>query len=1133
MQSSQVNRPSSVERGPLRRSRDLAAAILAALLVALTVAGPAAAVIAPTTQLDISTPFPGISVAPGERASFDLTITSNGPVRADLTIAGIPEGWTAQITGGGHVISAVEANEETPAQARLDVTVPAEAAPNSYRMTVTAESGNLRDDLEIDVVVSATAGGEVTLTTDFPSLRGPASTNFTFNLTLANDTAQDLTFGVNAQGPAGWVVTARPTSQSQASTFQVNAGSSTGITVSAEPPPNVAVDTYPIAVTATSGERQVGGELSVEITGDFEIELTTPDGRLNANGPAGGTVNRTLLIRNPGTGPLTDVTMGQTLPTDWNVTYEPVGPYAQIAPGESIEVTAVMTPAANAIAGDYVATFRATAGGSSTTDSTDIRVTIETPLNWLVVGIGIIVLVLLGLGIRVPAVRPPMSEFPPVDASAKPAPTPAPTPTPTRASGPLPAKKAVRRKRVLHRDEPIPPRPDPIDPDVVIRIRGLTKRYGTRTAVDALNLDIRRGEIFGLLGPNGAGKTTTVLMLLGLTEPSAGDVTVAGFDPRRESLKVKRRVGYLPDSVGFYGGLTGRENLRYTARLNGIPRREAEERISEVLEQVGLGDRADDRADTYSRGMRQRLGIADALVKDPEVLILDEPTTAIDPMGVVEMLALIRGLARDRGIAILLASHLLDQVQSVCHRVGIFDRGRIIGLGAVDELAVTFGEPPDRLDVVLDPETAPDAEVVAARLADVPGVLAVALLEEGSARAGWRLAVDPVRPETDVVRAVCRRGAHGRLADRAARPRAPIARTDLSAGGRAGGGGSMSVTAAPTQTPAPAATSRPRMSAPPRAGWTVVAGKEFGDHLRSARFYVLLGLLGLVAVGTSYVAAEAIREVAGAASDVKSIFLKPFLFGRDPIPPFVALIGFLVPILGIAFGFDAISGERSEGTLPRLVSQPIYRDDVINGKFAAGLAIIGLILVAVTALVAGVVMVRLGIPPSAEDVVRLVAWLAVSIVYVGFWLAFATLCSVAFRRAATALLVAIGLWLLATLFAALLASIAAGVLAPVGAEQAPAEVLANAQMQDQLVAPLAPDAVLGGDLGDPRSVGSDDQHAPARGSARSRDRVAALARPEPAAGLDPGGRDRRVDRGLVRDRLHHVHAPGGPRVAAG
>lgn len=251
-----------------------------------------------------------------------------------------------------------------------------------------------------------------------------------------------------------------------------------------------------------------------------------------------------------------------------------------------------------------------------------------------------------------------------------------------------------------------------------------------------------------------------------------------------------------------------------------------------------------------------------------------------------------------------------------------------------------------------------------------------------------------------------------------------------------------------------------RFSAPPRAGWLVVARKEFADHLGSARFYVLLALLGLVAVATSYVAADAIREVASAATDVKSIFLKPFLLGKDPIPPFVALIGFLVPILGIAFGFDAISGERSEGTLPRLVSQPIYRDDVINGKFAAGLAVIGLILVAVTALVAGVVMVRLGISPTAEDVVRLAVWLVVSVVYVGFWLGFATLCSVAFRRAATALLVAIGLWLLATLFASLLATIAAGVIAPAGADATTTEVIANVQMEDTL-ARFAPPTLYG------------------------------------------------------------------------
>jgi len=243
---------------------------------------------------------------------------------------------------------------------------------------------------------------------------------------------------------------------------------------------------------------------------------------------------------------------------------------------------------------------------------------------------------------------------------------------------------------------------------------------------------------------------------------------------------------------------------------------------------------------------------------------------------------------------------------------------------------------------------------------------------------------------------------------------------------------------------------REPVGSPPRIGWLVVARKEFADHLASARFYVLLVLLGLVGVATTYVASDTIRSAAEAATEVQSIFLKPFLIGHEPLPSFVALVGFIVPVLGIAFGFDAISGERAEGTLPRLVSQPIYRDDVINGKFAAGLAVIGLILVAVTALIAGITIIRLGIAPTAEDVVRLGVWLLVSVVYVGFWLAFATLCSVAFRRAATALLIAIGLWLVATLFVSLLASLAAGVLSPVGADPTPAAVIANAQMNDTL-----------------------------------------------------------------------------------
>jgi ABC-2 type transport system ATP-binding protein len=229
--------------------------------------------------------------------------------------------------------------------------------------------------------------------------------------------------------------------------------------------------------------------------------------------------------------------------------------------------------------------------------------------------------------------------------------------------------------------------------------RRLTKRYGDLVAVDALDLEVHAGEIFGLLGQNGAGKTTTILMLLGLTEPTRGGARVAGFDPTRTPLEVKRRVGYLPDNVGFYGDMTGRQNLRYTARLNGIDVRETEARISVALEQVSMSARADTKVETYSRGMLQRLGIADALLKDPSILILDEPTTAIDPIGVVEILDLLRTLVRERGLAVLLSSHLLSQVQSVCDRVGIFAAGRLIGVGTVAELAEQFGEDAARIEV--------------------------------------------------------------------------------------------------------------------------------------------------------------------------------------------------------------------------------------------------------------------------------------------------------------------------------------------------------------------------------------------------------------------------------------------------
>jgi ABC-2 type transport system ATP-binding protein len=255
-----------------------------------------------------------------------------------------------------------------------------------------------------------------------------------------------------------------------------------------------------------------------------------------------------------------------------------------------------------------------------------------------------------------------------------------------------------------------------------IRTRALEKRYGEHVAVHSLDLDVYAGEVFGLLGPNGAGKTTTILMLLGLSEPSGGSAEVLGRDPARDPLYVKRRVGYLPDDVGFYGSLTGRQNLRYTARLNGLPRDEAEQLIDALLERVRLTDAADDEVGTYSRGMRQRLGLADTLVKTPSVLILDEPTTSIDPVGVAETLALVRELAHDHGVAVLLSSHLLDQVQQICDRMAIFVDGEVVAQGTVAELAAAQAS---GAQVTLEIGTDGDRAVVSDLLARLPGVTSV------------------------------------------------------------------------------------------------------------------------------------------------------------------------------------------------------------------------------------------------------------------------------------------------------------------------------------------------------------------------------------------------------------------------
>lgn len=221
----------------------------------------------------------------------------------------------------------------------------------------------------------------------------------------------------------------------------------------------------------------------------------------------------------------------------------------------------------------------------------------------------------------------------------------------------------------------------------IIETEGLTKSYDRLTAVDHLSFRIDEGEIFGFLGPNGAGKTTTLLMLLGLTQPSGGSARVCGMDPVRKAREVKRLVGYLPENVGFYVDLDAVESLNYVADLNHIRRAVAKEKISEVLEVVGLSGEARKKVEDYSRGMKQRLGIAEVLLKDPKVMFLDEPTLGLDPDGASRMINLIQSLNRDRRITVLLSSHHLYQVQKISNRVGIMIKGKMVAEGSIEALA--------------------------------------------------------------------------------------------------------------------------------------------------------------------------------------------------------------------------------------------------------------------------------------------------------------------------------------------------------------------------------------------------------------------------------------------------------------
>lgn len=221
----------------------------------------------------------------------------------------------------------------------------------------------------------------------------------------------------------------------------------------------------------------------------------------------------------------------------------------------------------------------------------------------------------------------------------------------------------------------------------IIETQELTKQYGEIMAVDHLNLNVEEGEIFGLLGPNGAGKTTLLLLLMGLTTPTSGTATVGGYDIVENSRDIRKVASLLPEGAGYYGDMTARQNLDYIARLNDLDKDEREKRVEDLLEHVGLTEWADVKVETFSRGMKQRLGIAEVLIKDPKILFFDEPTLGLDPQATKEIREQIIKLSREKGRTVFLSSHLLSEVQQTCSRVGILSHGRLVAIGTMESLA--------------------------------------------------------------------------------------------------------------------------------------------------------------------------------------------------------------------------------------------------------------------------------------------------------------------------------------------------------------------------------------------------------------------------------------------------------------
>jgi len=370
----------------------LAAVALSAGLLLMTALVPLGALAA---TFDLTTPYPAVTIQPGNTVTFPLDIAVPAPERVGLAVSGAPKGWTANLRGGGNIVNAVFAGGTTAATVDLSVTVPQDATPGSQTLTVTATADQGTRALPIEVSVLGDTGGAITLTSDFPQLSGAPTSTFSYSLTLANTGTQKQTYTLQGQGPDGWTVSVHPSSNGQALTDTVDGGATDTLSVTAQPPSTVTAGSYPIQVSVASGSQSATTNLEADVTGAPAVTLSTPNQVLNAQVTAGSTGTVSLVVTNSGSTVLQNVAVTASAPTGWTTTFAPTT-IATIQPGSAATVDATLQPSSDALAGDYDVTFTVTAG--TATANVDIRTTVQTSPLWGFIGLALIVIVIVGLG---------------------------------------------------------------------------------------------------------------------------------------------------------------------------------------------------------------------------------------------------------------------------------------------------------------------------------------------------------------------------------------------------------------------------------------------------------------------------------------------------------------------------------------------------------------------------------------------------------------------------------------------------------------------------------------------------------------------------------------------------------------